>query len=243
MGIVKLCECGCGQPTLNSQWTDKRRCVRKGESQRFIKNHQRRGVNWVAPSSKPIFCVCGCGQQMVPHKNGRCGKYKQGHYAKFINNPYKFVTYEEKFWDKVNIRGIDECWEWKQYKNNGYGSVRYQGKMHPAHRIAFILSGGILTQREKFTCHHCDNPPCCNPAHLFAGNADDNNKDRARKGRSGNSKGERSPAAKITKKQVSEIRNIRKIKRTSYWRIGELYGIGSSQVSRICHYESWGHIP
>lgn len=243
METIKLCKCGCGRPAPIAYKTSKRDGYKKGDSKRFIRGHQRGMPKYIIIPDGIRFCKCGCGEQVHGISNGRLVMFKMGHYAKFINNPHKFVTYEEKFWSKVDIHGEDECWEWKECKNNGYGSVRYQGKMHPAHRVAFILAGGVLTQRNKFTCHHCDNPSCCNPKHLFAGNADINNKDRAAKGRSGNNKGEKNNSAKITEEQVLEIRHIRKTNNISYKDIGNLYGLKSSQILRICHRESWVHIP
>jgi hypothetical protein len=78
-----------------------------------------------------------------------------------------------------------ECWEWTAYRDkDGYGDFCYNpgtGSVKlRAHRMAFYLEYGHLP---RMVCHHCDNPPCIRPAHLFGGNAADNSRDSRRKGR------------------------------------------------------------
>lgn len=109
----------------------------------------------------------------------------------------------QRFWSKVDkSKGqgpSGDCWEWQaaRFKNNylsggnGYGCFGVNGKCYVASRIAYSLStDGDLTQ--YMICHICDNPPCCNPAHLFKGTAKDNSQDMIRKGRS--LTGERNPS-------------------------------------------------
>lgn len=91
---------------------------------------------------------------------------------------------EERFWPKVEIRGEDDCWEWtKSKKNAGYG-VFYDGeKTTTAHRFALRLKlGRPLTSVEE-SMHTCDNPSCCNPAHLVLGTRTKNMQDKVAKGR------------------------------------------------------------
>ena len=80
------------------------------------------------------------------------------------------------------------CWEWRGTKNSkGYGQFRFNGRVHRAHRLAYEIYVGPLDQLH--VCHHCDNPSCVNPEHLFLGTHQDNMDDMSRKFRGrGNSK-------------------------------------------------------
>jgi hypothetical protein len=67
--------------------------------------------------------------------------------------------------------------------NDGYGVITADdGRQILAHRLVYERTYGAVPDG-KYVCHHCDNPPCCNPAHLFVGTAADNNHDMISKGR------------------------------------------------------------
>ncbi len=88
------------------------------------------------------------------------------------------------------------CWEWSKGLTHGYG-VTFRNKIEysrRAHRLSYKIFVGPVP-KGLLVCHHCDNPKCVNPKHLFIGTNMDNTTDKMRKGRwNGNHlKGENSP--------------------------------------------------
>jgi hypothetical protein len=145
----------------------------------------------------------------------------------------------ESFWALVDKTG--ECWKWTGCVDGfGYGIIRYRGRAWKAHRLAYTFTNGSIPQG-KFICHHCDNPPCVNPAHLYAGTQLDNMRDRDRRGRGDWSKsatGERHSQAKLTWEQVGEIRR-RCASGSAQRSLAFEYGVSPSTIHRIVHNELW----
>lgn len=83
---------------------------------------------------------------------------------------------------KVALRG--ECWEWTASTDpRGYGRVWDGARSALAHRVIFQLVHRITVGPDVVICHHCDNPSCVRPSHLFAGTQQDNLNDMKAKGR------------------------------------------------------------
>lgn len=100
----------------------------------------------------------------------------------------KRKSFYERFWEKVDIRGPDECWPWLGCLNSrGYGLIRvheYNSEAPSlATRVMMVMKTGKPIEENLFVLHACDNPTCVNPAHLRWGTAQDNIDDMMRRGR------------------------------------------------------------
>lgn len=83
---------------------------------------------------------------------------------------------------KPHYVGLHPCWIWTSKKRGGYGRFLIKRKPETAHRIMWQIVFGSIPEG-KCVLHRCDNPSCVNPSHLFCGTRNDNNKDKAKKGR------------------------------------------------------------
>lgn len=94
------------------------------------------------------------------------------------------MTAIERFWQKVVVNK-DGCWGWTGcVAPGGYGRLWLQGKTVRANRFAYLFLKGAIPDG-LVVMHTCDNPPCCNPAHLVLGTDQENITDAIRKGRRG----------------------------------------------------------
>lgn len=140
-----------------------------------------------------------------------------------------------RFWAKVAKSGADDCWEWQAAKTyEGYGLFTMSGNVG-AHRVAWMLFTGEDIPDGMLICHHCDNPSCVNPRHLFLGTTSDNIRDSLEKGRWP------SPCG-LCEDDVREIRRLYKETDILQREIADLFGIAAMTVSRIVRYRAWAHV-
>ncbi|SRR6266404_2717583 len=154
-------------------------------------------------------------------------------------------TIEERFWEKVDQKGSDECWEWKTSTTaDGYGQFGFKrnGKQInvKSSRVAYELVNGPIPKGEGYhgtcVCHKCDNRLCVNPSHLFLGTVGDNNRDRTSKGRQ--MRGVTHHQSKLTEEQVIQIRSDNRSMKI----IGIEYGISATHVGKIKLLKAWKHL-
>lgn len=116
----------------------------------------------------------------------------------------------DRFWSKVSVSNPGECWPWLGSKRRrGYGQFFRAGRNESAHRVALELSAGVTLRSDAYVCHRCDNPACCNPSHLFEGDAKTNARDMIAKGRHHDQRGEAHHSAKLTDAEVRDLREMR----------------------------------
>jgi hypothetical protein len=91
----------------------------------------------------------------------------------------KCIVTESGCWEKQGFRSISKGME-HHGPARGYGHMYYRGVSWASHRLAWLLTRGLIPAGMK-VMHKCDNPPCCNPAHLLEGTIQKNNADMANK--------------------------------------------------------------
>jgi len=144
----------------------------------------------------------------------------------------------ERFWSKASIGATDECWEWLASKlPAGYGRFWIAGKLCYAHRLSWQLAYGDIPDGMD-VCHHCDNPDCVNPRHLFIGTRADNMQDAVNKGRV--HLGEADGMSKLTREDVLGIRKLLVEGKRTQREIGADFGVSQMTVSYINTGQRWG---
>lgn len=155
-----------------------------------------------------------------------------------------------RFWAKADQSGT--CWLWAGARDkDGYGQFKVTAaeglyRQEKAHRVAFVLTYGPIRDNDM-VLHHCDNPPCVRPTHLFLGDAGINRRDAASKGRIPSPThlhqlGEANPSSKLKEDQVREIRRLYRDEHLLQREIGERYGMDQAVISAIVRRKTWRHI-
>ena len=158
--------------------------------------------------------------------------------------PLPTLTSEQKdrFWQKV--RKSDGCWEWTAARNGyGYGIFGPNRKTFLAHRLSWSMAHGDIPDG-LHVLHHCDNPSCVRPDHLFIGTAKDNVQDMIRKGRKVMGpfpRGEDHPNTTLTEEDVRAIRR-RFESGESRSDLARAMGVCHSTICNILHGRTWAGV-
>ena len=150
------------------------------------------------------------------------------------------IPRDVRFWDCVDKKADDECWEWKAgLHKTGYGLIRFkkvEGKFSggdKAHRFSFELHNGRPIEKGKHILHSCDNRKCVNPHHLREGTNAENVEDKVSRGRQPCHIGMKNTNVRLTDEQVIEIRERWIAGGITQQKLADEYKIHQTQVSRI----------
>lgn len=192
--------------------------------------------------SKSICAVSGC--KKPKWAKGLCEMHLwRMRVHNSVETPLKSQSSKVRFFANISpFTNEKGCLLWIGCKqSDGYGVFRVNGKKMKAHRFSYLywvgsISAGLLI------CHHCDNPACVNPNHLFIGSVRDNLMDCINKGRNNPMKGERHGMAKLTTQQVFEIRRLYAIGGITQQQLAIKFEITQGHIGAIILGKSWKHL-
>lgn len=155
----------------------------------------------------------------------------------------------ERFWSRVDKSGplplhdpkIGPCWIWTGATTSPiepYGRLRVGGKEYGAHRLAWLIEHGQWPRAHAL--HHCDNPRCVRPSHLFDGDDRANIEDMHAKGRGVT--GSRHPDSKLTEDDVRKIVSLHRVDCVGQAEIAKAYGVSHSTIYDIFRGTTWRRV-
>lgn len=158
---------------------------------------------------------------------------------------YTDPVFLTRFMAKTKINQETQCWEWIGAVNErGCGKMAIHRKLMYAHRFSLQIKLGRELGNNECACHHCDNPNCVNPDHLFAGTRSENTRDSMGKGRfviPTASKGVKHNKSKLDPVKVQEIISLL-ASGESQQSIANKYGVAPSSIHKIHTGKSWKEV-
>jgi hypothetical protein len=146
----------------------------------------------------------------------------------------------ERFWARVSVGDAESCWEWAEGRTAaGYGETWGGGNVLYTHRVAWELAHGPIPPG-MYICHTCDNPPCCNPAHLFVATPQQNVDDKVAKGRQ--SRGTDIRGARLTEKAVLAMRQLYAAGGLRQIDLAAMFGVAKRTVQEVTSGRTWAHV-
>lgn len=184
-------------------------------------------------------CLCDCGNEkevsgkhLLSESTKSCGCFRSDNSSALRTN--SAILFKDRL-----LLMPSGCLEWQGSRDkSGYGTFRSGKRDYKAHRFAYEKAFGIIP-KGIVICHTCDNPPCCNPDHLFAGTTKDNSKDCVSKGRQ--AKGDKNGNSKLNDHVVRLIKEAHQ-KGYTQTKIAEIYATDQTNVSKIVRGTAWKHV-
>ena len=162
-----------------------------------------------------------------------------------INRP----GWTEQFWSKVHRARKSECWEWQGARYHGrYGYFKDRvtdpnTNKHitlKAHRYSYLLHFNEIPTG-LLVCHHCDNPGCVNPHHLYLGTNQRNVQDACDRGLIPHKKGTEHGRSKYPEETIEQIFVLRYINKLPLARIAKELEISEGLVCDVLSGRRWQH--
>jgi hypothetical protein len=179
------------------------------------------------------YCSKNCAYEVLRNRNESQFRWDD------LSEEEKLVKMKDNLEERLIKK--DCCWEWKGGKDkDGYGQMQIStgNKLTKAHRVSWMVYKGDIPKGIK-VCHKCDNPPCCNPDHLFLGTTKDNSADMTLKGRS--TRGSKNATSKLKDDDIPKIRQLISLGVT-LTRIAKDFGVSVSTICEISKGKRWRHI-
>lgn len=182
---------------------------------------------------------------MHDHRGNKNPKWRGG--VSFVKTADNILDLDKQVRDRLfaNLLGNYEksgtCWNWTgTLFNKRYGRFSAGKCGLSAHKVSFVLHTGTKAGN-GFVCHTCDNPQCINPEHLYLGSAATNAEDRRDRGRQQDQRGSKNPYAKLTEKQVQQIKAALRAK-VRQNRLAIQYRVSKSTINLIALGRIWTQI-
>lgn len=220
-------------------------CSRSARTRGWCGTHYERwrknGTVDLMPRSGPVLCsVPKCSE--FARSKGMCPSHymRERRYGDPLGGGLRQIrgTVEERLLKMIEIDPITGCWIWsRDCTDFGYGQMSVDGHPRLVHQVSYETFIGPRVV-DMLVLHRCDNPPCCNPEHLYLGTAQDNMNDMVARGRDRKARGEASGTAKLTEQQVREIRASDLLLR----QLVERYGVSERTIIEVRARRTWKHV-
>ena len=183
------------------------------------------------------------GQQVSPdsHINRACGNLfcLNPSHLREVRKGSSTISREERLSRLTDRSSTDGCWLFTGHRDRcGYG--KFDKSL--AHRIAWELNNGPIPIGLS-VCHHCDNPPCVRPSHLFLGTPKENVADMIQKGRQGVTRHGRGGPQKFTIEQIARIQAAYATGEVTHRQIAIVLGVDTSSICRIVNRAKYKQSP
>lgn len=166
---------------------------------------------------------------------------------------YSTIPVESRF--QAKVERTSDCWLWHGTRDpHGYGILWVRGRNVRAHRLSWELHYGPVPAGMN-VLHHCDNPTCVRPDHLFLGTHADNVADKVAKGRQASGerhgarrhrermpRGERNGNARLAADDVREIRRLYAVGTATQTALAARFGVTQRVIWQIVHRLTWRHV-